>query len=164
MAFRLSALACHLQRTAGHDLRWRCTAAADIALPTPRELVERELPLPPAAIATVVEARHAIARIIGGEDRRLLVVVGPCSIHDLEAAAEYAERLAVVRARHAGELEVVMRVYFEKPRTTVGWKGLVNDPSLLGTHDVAAGLRAGRGLLQRLGAGGALFPISVRDL
>jgi phospho-2-dehydro-3-deoxyheptonate aldolase len=82
------------------------------------------------------------------------VIVGPCSVHDVEAAREYARRLAPLRERHAAELEVVMRVYFEKPRTTVGWKGLINDPHLDGSYDINTGLRLARALLLDLARAG----------
>ena len=107
----------------------------------------REYGLSSRAGETVVAARDAIHRILHSEDDRLLVVVGPCSIHDPIAAKEYAGRLVAERARFAGELEIVMRVYFEKPRTTVGWKGLINDPGLDGSFDINRGLRLARELL-----------------
>ena len=96
---------------------------------------------------TVDEARQATHRILRGEDDRLVVVIGPCSIHDPKAAMEYARRLAAERVRHAGELEILMRVYFEKPRTTVGWKGLINDPGLDGSFRINEGLRLARRVL-----------------
>ena len=107
----------------------------------------REFPLDEATTRVVAGARQSIHRILHGMDDRLLVVIGPCSIHDPKAAREYASRLVKERARFAADLEIVMRVYFEKPRTTVGWKGLINDPHLDGTFDVATGLRLARGLL-----------------
>ena len=113
---------------------------------TPRQL-EQALPMTPAVNATVVRARDTIRRIVRGEDKRLLVVVGPCSVHDVGAAVEYAERLARVKERVEDELFIVMRVYFEKPRTTVGWKGLINDPRLDGTFDMNVGLRLARKLM-----------------
>ena len=100
----------------------------------------------------VGEARHAVQAILHGRDDRLLVVIGPCSIHDPQAAMEYARRLADQRARHSGELEIVMRVYFEKPRTTVGWKGLINDPGLDGGFAINDGLRMARRLLLDINA------------
>src|SRR6201994_2553115 len=103
-----------------------------------------EIPRTPAATRIVMAARNAIHAILGGTDDRLLVVVGPCSIHDPIAAIDYAERLAELRERLAGRLEIVMRVYFEKPRTTVGWKGLINDPRLDGSFDINRGLRLAR--------------------
>jgi 3-deoxy-7-phosphoheptulonate synthase len=92
-------------------------------------------------------ARNAIHAILGGTDDRLLVIVGPCSIHDPDAAIDYATRLAGLRERLADRLEIVMRVYFEKPRTTVGWKGLINDPDLDGSFNINKGLRLARSVL-----------------
>ncbi len=107
----------------------------------------REFPCTESAAETVYGAREAIHRVLTGEDDRLVVVIGPCSIHDVGAAREYARRLAPERQRLAAELEVVMRVYFEKPRTTVGWKGLINDPDLDGSFRINHGLRLARELL-----------------
>jgi 3-deoxy-7-phosphoheptulonate synthase len=105
------------------------------------------LPLDPAATRTIVDGRRAVERVLDGSDPRLMAVVGPCSIHDLDAARDYAARLEALAGRVSDRLLVIMRVYFEKPRTTVGWKGLINDPHLDGTFDVATGLRLARGLL-----------------
>jgi 3-deoxy-7-phosphoheptulonate synthase len=116
----------------------------------PPELLHRELPLSDRAAATVQQARSAVQAILHGRDQRLLVIVGPCSVHDVEAAKEYAGFITAARERHRAELEVVMRVYFEKPRTTVGWKGLINDPHLDGSYDINTGLRRARGLLLHL--------------
>jgi len=99
------------------------------------------------ATATVVQSRARLQRILHGHDDRLAVVIGPCSIHDIDAAREYAQRLAAQRERFADTLEIVMRVYFEKPRTTVGWKGLINDPDLDGSFHINKGLRLARQLL-----------------
>ncbi|MBN9309164.1 3-deoxy-7-phosphoheptulonate synthase, partial [Devosia sp.] len=115
-------------------------------LRTPEEVI-REFPRTDAATRTVISARHALHNILHGTDDRLAVVVGPCSIHDPKAALDYARRLAPVRERLAGSLEIVMRVYFEKPRTTVGWKGLINDPNLDGSFDIDNGLRLARSVL-----------------
>ncbi len=115
-------------------------------LRSPEEVI-REFPRTDAATRTVISARHALHNILHGTDDRLAVVVGPCSIHDPKAALEYARRLAPVRERLAGSLEIVMRVYFEKPRTTVGWKGLINDPNLDGSFDIDNGLRLARSVL-----------------
>jgi 3-deoxy-7-phosphoheptulonate synthase len=112
----------------------------------PNELLA-ELPLGEARAATVRSSRDAVRRILAGDDDRLLVVVGPCSVHDADAAVDYAVRLAKTSAQLGDELCVVMRVYFEKPRTTVGWKGLINDPGLDSSHDVHRGLRTARRLL-----------------
>lgn len=110
-------------------------------------LLHRELPIGESAAATVQGARERIKAILHGRDSRLLVIVGPCSVHDISAAKEYAGLIAEARQRHAAELELVMRVYFEKPRTTVGWKGLINDPHLDGSYDINTGLRLARELL-----------------
>jgi 3-deoxy-7-phosphoheptulonate synthase len=107
----------------------------------------REFALSETAAACVFKSREAIHRILHTMDDRLLVVVGPCSIHDTKAAIDYAKRLSQARKTHAANLEVVMRVYFEKPRTTVGWKGLINDPNLDGSFDINQGLRMARQLL-----------------
>ena len=104
-------------------------------LPPPRAL-KAALPMTEAAHRTVLTGRAAVQRILRREDRRLLVVVGPCSIHDPEAALEYAGRLNALRQELADRLCVVMRVYFEKPRTTIGWKGLIYDPHLDGSDDI----------------------------
>lgn len=116
----------------------------------PPAVLHRELPLTERAAATVQQARRDIQAILHGRDQRLLVIVGPCSVHDVAAAKEYADFIAEARQRHRAELEVVMRVYFEKPRTTVGWKGLINDPHLDGSYDINTGLRWARGLLLHL--------------
>ncbi|WP_030156192.1 3-deoxy-7-phosphoheptulonate synthase [Glycomyces sp. NRRL B-16210] len=105
------------------------------------------LPLGAERAALVERSRREVQRVLAGEDDRLLVVVGPCSVHDAAAARDYARRLAAAAAPLAADLCIVMRVYFEKPRTTLGWKGLINDPHLNGTHDVEAGLRLARGVL-----------------
>jgi 3-deoxy-7-phosphoheptulonate synthase len=109
-----------------------------------------ELPLTARAAETVVRAREEIQRSIEGKSRRLLAIVGPCSIHDSKAALEYADRLLALRERVASELVIVMRVYFEKPRTTVGWKGLINDPHLDGSYDIPAGILRARHLLREI--------------
>jgi len=113
----------------------------------PPVFLEEELPLTEKAAATVFEARTAIGEILAGRDRRLFVVVGPCSIHDTKAAREYAERLKRVIPEFSRELLIAMRVYFEKPRTTVGWKGLINDPYLDQSYKINDGLRMARHLL-----------------
>jgi 3-deoxy-7-phosphoheptulonate synthase len=115
-------------------------------LSTPDEVM-REIPRTLTATRIVMAARNAIHAILSGTDDRLLVVIGPCSIHDPVAAIDYAERLAILREELADRLEIVMRVYFEKPRTTVGWKGLINDPNLDGSFDINRGLRLARNLL-----------------
>jgi 3-deoxy-7-phosphoheptulonate synthase len=110
-------------------------------------LLRDELPLTDAGQAVVVQSRNAVTRVLDGDDDRLLVVVGPCSVHDPAAGLDYARRLAALAGELSDDLCVVMRVYFEKPRTTLGWKGLINDPNLDGSFDVNHGLRAARALL-----------------
>ena len=117
-----------------------------VRLVAPRAL-KGELPSSAATNELVSSSRERITRILRQEDPRLLVVVGPCSIHDVKGALEYAARLSALRKELADRMEIVMRVYFEKPRTTIGWKGLINDPHLDGTQDVEHGLRAARKLL-----------------
>ena len=107
----------------------------------------RELPVSEQASQVTYESRQSIHRILHGMDDRLLVVIGPCSIHDTQAALEYARKLVEQRARFRDDLEIVMRVYFEKPRTTVGWKGLINDPDLDNSFQINKGLRTARQLL-----------------
>jgi 3-deoxy-7-phosphoheptulonate synthase len=114
---------------------------------SPPAHVMREFVCTPEISAVVYGARRALHQILHGEDDRLAVVIGPCSIHDPKGALEYAGRLAEQRRRFAGELEIIMRVYFEKPRTTVGWKGLINDPGLDGSFNINQGLRTARELL-----------------
>lgn len=115
-------------------------------LAPPAHLI-REFPVSEKAAEVVASSREAQHRIIHSMDDRLLVIVGPCSIHDPAAARDYARRLVAERERHAANLEIVMRVYFEKPRTTVGWKGLINDPDLDRSFDINKGLRIARELL-----------------
>jgi 3-deoxy-7-phosphoheptulonate synthase len=107
----------------------------------------REIPRTLTATRVVMAARNAIHAILNGTDDRLLVVVGPCSVHDPRAALDYAERLAAMREQLGDRIEIVMRVYFEKPRTTVGWKGLINDPDLDGSFNINKGLRLARSVL-----------------
>ena len=113
----------------------------------PPRALKNELPATAAATRTVIEGRTTIQRILRHEDARALVVVGPCSIHDIDGALEYAEKLVRLRAELSDRLYLVMRVYFEKPRTTVGWKGLINDPHLDDSYDIETGLRTARRLL-----------------
>lgn len=113
---------------------------------SPAEL-RRDLPITDARSRVVVEGREAVRKIMAGEDDRLLLVVGPCSVHDPVAAQDYTRRLAAAVAPLSDALCVVMRVYFEKPRTTLGWKGLINDPDMDGSHDTQRGLRMARQVL-----------------
>ena len=139
------------------------TAVPDRTSRTDDERIKNIMPLPPPehlikffpiqgtpVEALIANTRKRIHNILHGRDDRLLVIVGPCSIHDPNAAVEYARRLRAERDRHARELEVVMRVYFEKPRTTVGWKGLINDPYLDESYRINEGLRIARDLLVRI--------------
>ena len=109
--------------------------------------IKTEFPLPEEVAKLVTQTRNRIRNILEGEDQRILVVVGPCSIHDVEAAKEYGQRLIKLRSQLQNQLEILMRVYFEKPRTTVGWKGLINDPHLDNSYDINTGLRTARELL-----------------
>src|SRR5437867_7083456 len=125
-----------------------------VPLPPPEHLI-RFFPIQGTAVeAQITETRRQVRQILQGRSDRLLVVMGPCSIHDPAAAIAYAERLAKERQKHAGELELLMRVYFEKPRTTVGWKGLINDPYLNGSFRINEGLRIARDLLVRINQAG----------
>jgi 3-deoxy-7-phosphoheptulonate synthase len=118
-----------------------------VPLPPPEHLI-RFFPISGTPVETLIgQTRHTIREILHGRDDRLLVIIGPCSIHDPAAALEYARRLLPLRQKYAGTLEVVMRVYFEKPRTTVGWKGLINDPYLDESYRIDEGLRIARQLL-----------------
>ena len=138
-------------------------------LDTPEQL-RAELPLSEAAFNTVVQGRREIEAILDGKDRRLFVVVGPCSIHDPSAAMEYARRLKALSDKVKDQLLLVMRVYFEKPRTTVGWKGLINDPDMDDSFHIAKGLRLGRRVLLDINELGlpagseALDPVSPQYL
>jgi 3-deoxy-7-phosphoheptulonate synthase len=120
-------------------------------LSTPAEVM-REVPRTDAVTRVVADARRAVHDILHGEDGRLIVVIGPCSVHDSKAALDYAKRLARVRQYFDGALEIIMRVYFEKPRTTVGWKGLINDPDIDGSFQIDKGLRRARRLLADINA------------
>ncbi|MGF1517803.1 MAG: 3-deoxy-7-phosphoheptulonate synthase [Nodosilinea sp.] len=110
-------------------------------------MLHHEFPMASAVATVVAEARDRIRHILYNEDRRLLVIVGPCSVHDVDAAYAYGQKLAPLRQELSGQLEILMRVYFEKPRTNVGWKGLINDPHLDGSYDINTGLRLARKLL-----------------
>ncbi|MGJ8694274.1 MAG: 3-deoxy-7-phosphoheptulonate synthase [Thalassotalea sp.] len=142
---------------------------AEDVLITP-EALRQELPLPESGRVFVKQAREIIANIVHKKDHRLLVITGPCSIHDVDAAKEYARNLKALHEQYKDTLYIVMRVYFEKPRTTVGWKGLINDPHMDGSFDVEAGLRKARELLIYLTELGlplateALDPISPQYL
>ena len=120
-----------------------------VRLSTPNAL-KALTPTTEAANATVARSRERIIRILRQEDPRLLVVIGPCSIHDEKSALEYATKLNALRKEFADRMEIVMRVYFEKPRTTIGWKGLINDPHLDGSQDIETGLKIARRLLLQI--------------
>lgn len=139
------------------DLRIR----AQKPLIAPAVLAE-DLPLTEAGAALVAQSRRDVAAILNGTDDRLLVIIGPCSIHDPEAALDYAARLREVTPLYSGELLLVMRVYFEKPRTVVGWKGLINDPDLDGSYHINRGLRRARALM--LGVLEAGLPVATEFL
>src|SRR6195952_3293543 len=136
---------------------------------TPDQL-KKDIPLSDAALHTVTQGRAVVRDILDGTDHRLFVVIGPCSIHDIKAAHEYAQRLKVLAEEVSDTLYLVMRVYFEKPRTTVGWKGLINDPYLDDSFKIQDGLHIGRQLLLDLAEKGlptateALDPISPQYL
>jgi 3-deoxy-7-phosphoheptulonate synthase len=125
-----------------------------VPLPPPENLI-RFFPIQGTPVERLIaDTRRRVREILHGQSDRMLVVMGPCSIHDPAAAVAYAEKLALARRQHAGELELVMRVYFEKPRTTVGWKGLINDPYLNGSFRINEGLRIARDLLVRINRAG----------
>ncbi len=130
-------------------------------LVSPNRLLD-ELPLSDEYARVVLEGREQVHAVLDGEDDRLLVVVGPCSVHDLDATLDYARRLSSVAEDHKHDLLIAMRVYFEKPRTTTGWKGLINDPHLDGSGDVNEGLRRARHVL--LGVLGAGLPVGLEFL
>ncbi|HLQ85674.1 MAG TPA: 3-deoxy-7-phosphoheptulonate synthase [Salinisphaeraceae bacterium] len=130
----------------------------------PAATLLEEFPLTESAAATVYDTRHTISNIIKGTDDRLQVVVGPCSIHNVEAALEYASLLKAARGRFADELVLVMRVYFEKPRTTIGWKGLINDPDLDHSFKINKGIRLARRLLLELAEQGVPAGVEFLDL
>jgi 3-deoxy-7-phosphoheptulonate synthase len=130
---------------------------------SPTDLLD-ELPLSGEAAVSVERSRYEVRAVLDGSDDRLLVVAGPCSVHDPVAALDYAGRLAALRDRYHDDLVVVMRVYFEKPRTVTGWKGLINDPGMDGRHDVQRGLRAARQLLLEIVALGVPVGCEWLDL
>lgn len=148
-----------MTKTATDDLRIR-----EILELTPPSHLLREFPVSDAVAATTANARQAIHRILHRMDDRVVVVIGPCSIHDPKAALDYARRLVEQRRRFANGLEVVMRVYFEKPRTTVGWKGLINDPLLDGSFEINRGLRLARELLLEINSLGLPAGVEFLDM
>ena len=127
----------------------------DVRIASTRQLIApiilmEELPVSPEAAQTVSTARHEIAEILAGRDNRVIAIVGPCSIHDPKAALDYADHLVELAAEVSDDVLLIMRVYFEKPRTTVGWKGLINDPHLDESYDINEGLAIARKLLLQL--------------
>lgn len=163
------ATAPHPQPTAGGAALENVNIVSKELLPTPKELQD-QLPASPQVAATVLGQRDAIRKILSRDDPRVMVVVGPCSIHDVDAAQEYAERLKTLADDVSDTLLVVMRVYFEKPRTSVGWKGFINDPDLDDSFHIGKGLSRARELLLWLGELGlgvgteALDPITPQYL
>lgn len=143
--------------------------ASNVTLITPEQL-KQKIPLSERALETVSHGRQVVRNILDGSDHRLFIVIGPCSIHDIKAAHEYADRLKVLAEEVSDTLFLIMRVYFEKPRTTVGWKGLINDPYLDDSFKIEDGLHIGRQLLLDLAEKGlptateALDPISPQYL
>jgi 3-deoxy-7-phosphoheptulonate synthase len=131
-------------------------------LASPREFLEK-FPVTPQTAQLVADGREQVARILRGEDKRMLMITGPCSLHDVEAGYEYAKRLKTLTDEFQDRLLVVMRVYFEKPRTTVGWKGLIYDPHLNGSFDITTGLRMAREFLLQVGELGLLSSIEFVD-
>ncbi len=139
----------------------RITGIQELA--TPKTVID-ELPVSAEAAQTVTETRTAIRNVLEGSDDRLLVIVGPCSIHDIKVARDYADKLTELRARYQRDLLIVMRVYFEKPRTTVGWKGLINDPDLDDSFHINKGVRQARQLLLQLAERGIPAGVEFLDL
>jgi 3-deoxy-7-phosphoheptulonate synthase len=125
--------------------------------------IKEELPVTDEIARTVIDGRKDVVNILQGEDKRLLVVAGPCSIHDSEAALEYAEKMAALREEVKDKINLIMRVYFEKPRTTVGWKGMINDPDLDASYNVDQGLRNARDLLIKINGMGLPTATEILD-
>lgn len=146
----------------GHDTEdLRIQSIREVTLP---EKLHHELPTSDKAAETVARTRSEISDILHGRDHRLLVIMGPCSIHDPEAALDYARRLHALREQYAEDLLIIMRVYFEKPRTTVGWKGLINDPDLDGSFAIDKGLHVARKLLLDLNEMGMPAGVEFLDI
>jgi 3-deoxy-7-phosphoheptulonate synthase len=135
---------------------------SQVRLSTPRQ-IKGELPLPGEVEETVMRGRQTVVEILERRDPRLLVITGPCSIHDPEAALDYARRLKSLHDRYRDSLYIVMRVYFQKPRTTVGWKGLINDPHLDGSFDMEEGVRVARQLLLEINGMGLPCASEILD-
>ncbi|MBA3011403.1 MAG: 3-deoxy-7-phosphoheptulonate synthase [Proteobacteria bacterium] len=125
--------------------------------------IKDELPITDEVAQTVIDGRRDVENILLGKDKRLLVIAGPCSIHDSDAALEYAEKLTALRDEVKNKINLVMRVYFEKPRTTIGWKGMINDPNLDASYNVDLGLRSARSLLIQINAMGLPTATEILD-
>ena len=136
----------------------------EIKTVTPPAVLLEEIPVTEQAANTTYETRQAIHNILSGDDDRLVVITGPCSIHDIKSANEYASRLKPLIDKYSDDLLIIMRVYFEKPRTTVGWKGLINDPNLDGSFEINQGLRLARNLLRDLNESGVPAATEYLDL
>jgi len=136
----------------------------EIKTVTPPAVLLEEIPVTEQAAKTTYETRQAIHKILSGDDDRLVVITGPCSIHDVKSANEYASRLKPLIDKYSDDLLIIMRVYFEKPRTTVGWKGLINDPNLDGSFEINQGLRLARNLLYDLNESGVPAATEYLDL
>jgi 3-deoxy-7-phosphoheptulonate synthase len=136
----------------------------EIKTVTPPAVLLEEIPVTEQAANTTYETRQAIHKILIGDDDRLVVITGPCSIHDINSANEYASRLKPLIDKYSDDLLIIMRVYFEKPRTTVGWKGLINDPNLDGSFEINQGLRLARNLLRDLNESGVPAATEYLDL
>ncbi|MEE9575283.1 MAG: 3-deoxy-7-phosphoheptulonate synthase AroG [Gammaproteobacteria bacterium] len=131
---------------------------------TPPAVLCEEIPVSEKAAKTTYETRQSVHSILSGDDDRLVVITGPCSIHDIKSAKEYGSRLKPLIDKYSDDLLIIMRVYFEKPRTTVGWKGLINDPNLDGSFEINQGLRKARGLLHDLNESGIAAATEYLDL
>ena len=136
----------------------------EIKTVTPPAVLLEEIPVTEQAAKTTYETRQAIHKILSRDDDRLVVITGPCSIHDVKSATEYASRLKPLIDKYSDDLLIIMRVYFEKPRTTVGWKGLINDPNLDGSFEINQGLRLARNLLHDLNESGVPAATEYLDL
>ncbi len=136
----------------------------EIKTVTPPAVLCEEMPVTERAAKKTHDTRQAIHSILSGKDNRLVVITGPCSIHDIDSAREYAARLKLLIDKYSDDLLIIMRVYFEKPRTTVGWKGLINDPDLDGSFEINRGLRLARGLLRDLNESGVAAGTEYLDL
>ena len=136
----------------------------EIKTVTPPAVLCEEIPVTERAAKTTYDTRQAIHNILSGKDDRLVVIIGPCSIHDIKSAKEYAARLKPLIDKYSDDLLIIMRVYFEKPRTTVGWKGLINDPNLDGSFEINQGLRLARNLLHDLNESGIAAGTEYLDL